>query len=207
MIYYPDQIVQVIEPVRLPDSSTSPVANSPNPVSALTPFTRREFYQLAQRCREYALELAGYDQSRVNLQQCQKFNAWLSELKVYQTLGPAIRTLTPARLIARWQVMTLAVVIGLGIMLFLASRAVRAPIFFSLYTFGLIILYFVPERFYGTTVEMLEGKVLRIVDALDAVLASGKMEFTEAAFFQVKENLTIARHELRQQIDLAHRRW
>lgn len=172
----------------------------------MTPFSRREFYQVAERCRDYALELAAYEQSRVNLQQCQKFNAWLPELKAYEKLGPAIRPLTGTRLIARWQVMTLAVVIGLVIMLSLATRSIRAPIFFYLYTFGLILLFFVPERFYGTTIEMLEGKVLRIVEALEALLVSGEMEFSEAAFFQVKENLAIARRELRQQIDLAHRR-
>jgi hypothetical protein len=73
--------------------------------------------------------------------------------------------------------------------------------------FGLIILYFIPERVYGTTIELLEGKLLRVVDALDRLLTSGQVEFSEAAFFQVRENLEAARRELRQQIDLAHRRW
>jgi hypothetical protein len=36
-------------------------------------------------------------------------------------------------------------------------------------------------------------------------LNSGKMDFSEAAYFRAKENLTVAREELRLQIDLAHR--
>ena len=48
---------------------------------------------------------------------------------------------------------------------------------------------------------------LRVVDELERILLEGDTGFTPAAFFQVKENLTEARRELRQQIDLAHRRW
>jgi hypothetical protein len=87
-----------------------------------------------------------------------------------------------------------------------ASR-VSPAVWSSSTVFGLIILYFIPERVYGTTIELLEGKLLRVVDALDRLLTSGQVEFSEAAFFQVRENLEAARRELRQQIDLAHRRW
>jgi hypothetical protein len=68
----------------------------------------------------------------------------------------------------------------------------------------LVLLFFLPESLYGTTVELLEGKVLRIVEILEDLLFSQKMGLTEAVFFQVKENLESARHELRQQIHLAH---
>ncbi len=71
----------------------------------------------------------------------------------------------------------------------------------------MLIFYFVPERFYGTTVEMIEAKVLRVVDALDRLLQSAELGLTEAAYFRVKENLEAARRELRQQIDIAHRRF
>ena len=54
---------------------------------------------------------------------------------------------------------------------------------------------------------MIEGKVLRIVEMLEAILQKGDLGFTEAAYFQAKENLQAARTELRQQIDLAHRKW
>ena len=49
------------------------------------------------------------------------------------------------------------------------------------------------------------AKVLRVVDGLLVILDSGVLEFTEAAFFQTRQNLLDARAELRQQIDLAHR--
>jgi len=73
--------------------------------------------------------------------------------------------------------------------------------------FTLLLLFFVPERMYGTTIELLEGKVLRIVDALEQVLVADELRLSEAAYFRVKDNLEQARRELRQQIDLAHRRW
>ena len=68
-----------------------------------------------------------------------------------------------------------------------------------------LAVFFLPESLYGTTIELLEGKVLYIVDTLLTILNSGKLEFSEAAFFRARENLLIAHSELRQQIDLAHR--
>lgn len=175
----------------------------------LTPLTRPEFYRLTESCRDYALELAQYDQTRVNLPQCHKFNAWFQNVKTFAQLEPMLRTIQGARPIARWQVLTLAVVLGL--ILYLAFVP-RLPRLFSIsfppsYFVLMILLYFVPERFYGTTIEMIEGKVLRVVDALEQVLMEDSLELTEAVFFRAKENLQSARHELRQQIDLAHRRW
>ncbi len=35
--------------------------------------------------------------------------------------------------------------------------------------FSTILLFFVPERLYGMTIELLEGKVLRIVGALEQI--------------------------------------
>lgn len=172
----------------------------------LTKLTRRDFFRLTEQCREYALELARYDQWRVDLAQCHKFNKWLPELKAYDKLAAPLRTLQPARPIARWQVMTLAVVLVLVLMSFTASRTAQPPIFSFTFFFGMVLLYFVPERLYGTTIELLEAKVLRVVETLDDLLRNGDMGFSEAAFFQAKENLDIARRELRQQIDLAHRR-
>lgn len=197
------EIVQALRPKRDPQ----PVLPNSGHGQKLTPLTRREFYQLAEHCRAYALELARYDQMRVDLQQCHKFNAWLPQLKSYDLLAPALRTLRPARPIARWQVMVVVAVLGFILLLALAPRAGRpfnSGISFS-YLLTLLILYFVPERLYGTTIELLEGKVLRVVDALDALLNNGGLGFSEAAFFQAKANLEVARRELRQQIDLAHR--
>jgi hypothetical protein len=174
---------------------------------SLTPLTRRDFFRLTERCRTYATELAHYEQSRVNLRQCYQFNAWLPELKAYDLLAPALRTLRPAWPVARWQVLILLGVLGLVITSLLAprwGRTVQTSFFYS-YCFALFLFYFVPERLYGTTIELLEGKVLRIVETLDSLLTDGKLDFTEAAYFQAKENLEAARRELRQQIDLAHR--
>jgi hypothetical protein len=192
--------------VWLPKSASRWLTRSAPPPSALTPLTRREFYQLAEQCRTYAAELAHHDQTGVHLAQCHKFNAWLPEVKSYDRLAPLLATLQPARPIARWQVMTLAATLGFLLFALLSARGVRQAAGFYAYLFALFLFYFVPERLYGTTVELLEGKVLRVVDALDQVLAQGDLEFSEAAFFQVKENLQAARRELREQIDLAHRR-
>lgn len=170
--------------------------------------TRKDFYDLAERCREQALELARHDQMRVSLKHCHEFNAWLSELKSYDRLMRPLASLDGARPISRWQVMVLAAVVGV-IMLFalptMMGRELASAVIYG-YFFSLLLLYFVPERLYGTTIELIEAKVLRIVDVLDRMLQTNELGLTEAAFFRVKENLEAARRELRQQIDLAHRR-
>ena len=175
----------------------------------LTPLTRRDFYQLAEHCHTYALELAKHDQTRVDLQQCHQFNAWLRQLKRYDRLAPALHTLRPARPVARWQLLVLCGLLGLVIWLALQARAYRllSTSFVTSYTLFLLIFYFLPERYYGTTIELIEGKVLRIVETLEGLLEHGDLDFTEAAYFQAKAHLQAARTELRQQIDLAHRRW
>jgi hypothetical protein len=188
-----------------PESRASSTTQTSPPPRPLTPLNRREFFRLTERCREYAYELARYDQSRVDLAQCQRFNNWLPELREFDLLEPALRGLKPARPVARWQVMVLASVLGMVLLLFLSSRGVRTTGYSFAFFLGLLILYFVPERLYGTTIELLEGKVLRVVDALDHLLLHGNLDFSEAAFFQARENLEVARRELRQQIDLAHR--
>lgn len=171
--------------------------------------TRSAFYKLTESCRDYALELAQHDQTRVNLRQCHQFNAWFADVRSHAPLAEKLRIVKGARPIARWQVMVLAAVFGILLSLLFGARLPRLvnASFLTGYCFLLIVLYFVPERFYGTTIEMIEGKVLRVVDTLEALLMTGEMGFTEAAFFQAKENLQDARKELRQQIDLAHRRW
>lgn len=171
--------------------------------------TRKELYELAARCRSYAQELARHDQTRVDLQHCHEFNHWLGKVKSYDLLARPLATLQPARPIARWQIMVLAGVMGVILIFALPGRVDRvlASAITSGYFLSLIMLYFVPERLYGTTIELLEAKVLRVVDALDQLLHTNELGLTEAAFFRVKENLESARRELREQIDLAHRRF
>jgi len=175
--------------------------------TTVAPLTRKEFYELAEFCQQYAHELARHDQHRVNLKHCHQFNQWLSQVKSYDLLAPSLRNLKPARPIARWQVMVLGVVIGLILLFMLPARAdqfMRSFITYA-YFFGLIILFFVPERIYGTTVELIEAKVLRVVEEMEKLLLADKLDFSEAAYFQAKENLQAAREELRQQIDLSSR--
>lgn len=170
--------------------------------------TRKIFYDLAAHCREYALELARHEQVRVSLRHCYEFNDWLANLQSYDRLARPLAAITPARPIARWQVMTLVAVLGFLLMLSTAGQANQRA--FTMMGYGLffsvLIFFFVPERLYGTTIELLEAKVLRVVDELEKLLLRDELDLTEAAYFRVKENLEAARRELRQQIDLAHRR-
>ncbi|MFN2202822.1 MAG: hypothetical protein ACK2UO_16610 [Caldilineaceae bacterium] len=181
--------------------------DAPAPTRRLT---RKEFYDLAAYCHVYAEQLAEYDQTRVNLARCNEFNQWLPTVKSYDLLQPRLETLKPARPIARWQVLTLVAVAGLLLFLIFGRRLNQSsgPIILYGFMFSMLIFaFFVPERLYGTTIELLEAKVLRVVEALEQILRNEELGYSEAAYFQVKDNLEAARQELRQQIDLAHRRW
>jgi hypothetical protein len=173
----------------------------------LVPLTRKEFYDLTVYCRTYAADLARYDQHRVNLKECNRFNTWLAEIKRYDKLAPILRDLTPARPIARWQIMVLLAILWVILSLALPGRVERG-LLTAILIGGMgtiVVMLFLPESLYGTTMELLDAKVLRVVDALLKLLNSDKMEFSEAVYFKAKENLTAAREELRLQIDLAHR--
>jgi uncharacterized membrane protein YbaN (DUF454 family) len=171
------------------------------------PLTRKEFYDLTVYCRTYAADLARYDQHRVNLKECNRFNTWLAQVKRYDKLNLQLRNLAPARPIARWQIMALLAVLWVILWFALPNRVDRgltaAMLVGGMGTF--VVMMFLPESLYCTTMELLDAKVLRVVDALLELLNSGNMEFTEAVYFRAKENLTAAREELRLQIDLAHR--
>ncbi len=170
--------------------------------------TRKEFYELANQCRERALELALFDQSRVNRQQCRQFNLWLARLKTYDQLAAGVQDISAARPITRYDLMAATVVLWLLSMILLREQvSVGGNRILAFGMWGLVILlYFLPESLYATTVELLEAKVLRVVEALEALLISQEMDVTEAVFFKIKENLNTARRELRQQIHLAHSR-
>ena len=171
------------------------------------PLTRKEFYALTVACRQYASELAHFDQDRVNLKECYKFNGWLTELRGYDRLVAPLRTLRPARPVARWQIMVIETVLWLILAAALpnyVSRDMAAVMLFS-GTMLIVSNFFIPESVFGTTMELLQGKVLLVVNLLTDMLNSGVMEFSEAAFYQARDNLQAAHDELRQQIDLAHR--
>ncbi len=171
------------------------------------PLTRKDFFELTVYCRTYASDLARYDQHRVNLKECNRFNTWLTQVKRYDKLNAALRDLAPARPIARWQIMVLLAVLWLILWLALPGRVDRG-LMAAMLVGGMgtiVVMMFLPESLYGTTMELLDAKVLRVVDALLELLNSGKMNLSEAVYFKAKENLTAAREELRLQIDLAHR--
>lgn len=178
----------------------------PQPPAALR-LDRKAFYDLAAECRSYATELANYDQHRVTLAECHRFNAWLAQLKRYDRLAPRLATLRPARPVARWQVVVLMVVVWVLMVLALPGMVSRqwVTILVGSWLLTIVAVLFIPESFYGTTNELLEAKVLRVVDTLMEILDSGAMDFTDAAFFRTRQNLLEARTELRLQIDLAHR--
>lgn len=169
--------------------------------------TRKAFYDLAIQCRDLAQELARHEQDQVDVALCRRFNQWLPQLLAYDPLRTALPNLTPARPLTRnrlFGAITLA-----SILMALVFREPLGRLFLfvliSTVTVTAITLFLLPVRFYGTTVALIEGKVLRVVNVLEIMLMAGDLGFTEAAFFAAKENLTIARSELRQQIHLAQR--
>ena len=175
--------------------------------ASLLPLTRKAFFELAVRCRRYAAELARFDQSRVNLAECHRFNQWLAEVRRYGKLHAALATVKQARPIARWQLLVLLSVLNLMLLVALPGRVERTTYMIAISgaISSYFLLFMIPESWYGTTVEMIEGKILKVVETLETIHASGELEFTEAVWFQAKEHLAAARSELRQQIDLAHR--
>lgn len=175
--------------------------------SRLIPLTRKEFYDLAESCRSYALELADHNPSRVDLSQCHKFNAWLVRVRRYDLLAERLSHLTAARPVARWQVIVIACTIWLVMAIALPGRVDRTTTIVVLNSavFVLLGIFLIPEGYYGTTVEMIEGRVLRVVLTLEEILRANSLQLSEAAYFRSKEILAQAHLELRQQIDLAHR--
>jgi hypothetical protein len=66
----------------------------------------------------------------------------------------------------------------------------------------IFLVFLVPPAVYGTSVEAIEGRVLVVVQALQELLDHGDMQFSEAAYFQVRDTLREAADELRQQVYL-----
>lgn len=184
---------------RFQQKQRTPRASSP----LLTP---KILYDLAGQCQTFANDLARHDPHKVDLEMCHRYNDWLSTLRSYEMLTRRI-VLRTARPIARWQLITLGAVIWFFLNIALPNRLDRiySSAFVSSWLLGLIILYFIPQQFYGTTVELLEAQLLLLVDALLELSQNGEIQLTEAVFFRVKEILESTRHELRQQLDLAHR--
>lgn len=175
--------------------------------AATTPFTRKQFYDLAFDLRAWANDLASSDPRRVNLKHCHRFNTWLRQLRRFDLLAPTIAAIKPARPIARWQVMTIYAVIWFIVYFWSMGRiqGMAQILLLNAIALGFLSFFFIPESVYGTTVEEIEAKTLRIVQAMEGMLARNEVDFSEAAFFKAKEALEGAHLELRQQLDLAHR--
>jgi hypothetical protein len=173
----------------------------------LAPISRKEFYDLAFQLRDYAGELASRDPRRVVLKECHRFNGWLNNLRQHQTFASLLADVKHARPVARWQVMTLYAVIWGIVYLWSIGRVegVAQLVLINGMAIGFISFFFIPEGVYGTTIEEIEGRVLRVVQTLETMLARDEVQFTEAAYFKVREALKQAHYELREQLDLAHR--
>jgi hypothetical protein len=174
----------------------------------LRPLTPQAFYDLVYDCQQFSQRLVNLDPLRVDLESCYRFNRWLPHVKSYHRLAQRCHSLRLARPIARWQLMTLGCVTWLILLLALPGRFDRLLANLILYGWVslLFILWILPQRYYGTTVEILEGRLLFLVDALNDVLDKGETPVSEAVFFQTRAMLENTRRDLRQQLDLVHRR-
>lgn len=166
--------------------------------------TRKEFYDLAQECRDYAMRLANHDQDSVDRSVCREFNQFLIRMRTYDKLSPKLTHLKTARPITRGMVLA-------GVLAFWLSMVIVGirvlPQFSGLLGLGIsvsliFLVFLVPPSVYGTSVEAIEGRVLVVVEALQEILEHGDMQFTEAAYFQVRDTLREAADELRQQVYL-----
>lgn len=173
-------------------------------MDAQNELTRKAFYDLAKECRDYAMRLANHDQNSVNRAVCQEFNQFLARVRSYDKLGPKLMRLQTARPITRG--LMLAVVLALWLAMVLIGLRVM-PQFPALFGLGIAVsliflVFLVPPAVYGTSVEAIEGRVLVVVEALQDLLEHGDMQFSEAAYFQVRDTLREAADELRQQVYL-----
>jgi hypothetical protein len=166
--------------------------------------TRKAFYDLAKECRDYAMRLANHDQDSVDRAVCQEFNQFLERMRTFDKLSPKLMHLKQARPITRGMVLAGALAFWLAMVLIGIRVMPQFPALFGLgIAVSLIFLVFlVPPSVYGTSVEAIEGRVLVVVEALQDLLEHGDMQFSEAAYFQVRDTLREAADELRQQVYL-----
>ena len=164
--------------------------------------TRKEFYDLAHECRAYALRLATHDQDLVDRALCKEWNAFLLHVRAFDQLHPHLVQLQPARGITR------AMVIGGTLLIYffvvmVVTRLVplgTTPLLLGVAALLLLGVVMIPPAMYGTSVEAIEGRVLVVVEALEGML--DQEQFTEAAYFVVRDVLRDAAAELRQQVFL-----
>ncbi len=174
----------------------------------MTVLTRNEFYKLSQACRDYARRLAVHDQQKVDRQLCLECNQFLAQAQAYDLLRDGLKAIRPARPLTRGLVMTAFFIVSFLLALLILPGLSRDAMTFYSIAWPLVALgiFMVPPSFYGTSVEQIEGKILHMVEALQAILNKNQLDVTEAVFFTIKEMLDEAHNELYQQIYLAHPR-
>ncbi|MEZ4766907.1 MAG: hypothetical protein R2844_00570 [Caldilineales bacterium] len=166
--------------------------------------TRKEFYQLAHDCRDYAMRLATRDQNSVDRLACHEFNRFRERVAGYEQLGATAASLEKARPVTRLLVITATLGIWL-ICVLIATQFLAfltAGLLLGLTTMLIFSVMMIPPRVYGTSVEAIEGRVLVVVEKLQAMLTADDLGFSEAAFLQVRDVLREANAELRQQVYL-----
>ena len=169
--------------------------------------TRNEFYKLSQECRDYARRLALHDQQRVERPLCLECNQFLARVQAYDLLQRRLQDVRPARPVTRGLVMTVFLIVSFLLAVLVLPSVSRGVMTGYSVAWPLLALavFLVPPTFYGTSVEQIEGKVLRVVEALQVILEKNELGVTEAVFFSIKEMLEEAHNELYQQVSLAHR--
>ncbi len=176
--------------------------------SAPKTLTRNEFYKLAHECRDLAQRLATHDQDTVNRAMCGEYNLFLRRVRSYDRLQAPLAQLRPARPISRPM---LLIWLMAGWMIFALLGRQLPPLWYivimSAVPFLLISLFLVPQSLYGTTIEQIEGRVLVVVQALQQLLTSGEMNFTEAVYFVLRDVLQETADDLRQQVYLSRVGW
>lgn len=169
--------------------------------------TRNEFYKLAHECRDYSRRLATHDQDLVSSSLCREFNEFLARVRAYDRLRQPLAGLRPARGFTR--AMLLSIILGLWLAFNLVGTrlvSVNASLIILASSTTLIIgVFLAPPSLYGTSVEAIEGRVLVVVQALQELLESGDMGFSEAAYFVARDVLRETADDLRQQVYLNRR--
>lgn len=166
--------------------------------------TRKEFYQLAHECRDYAMRLATHDQNDVDRKVCHEFNRFREHVAAFDQLNVTAASLKPARPVTRLLVITITLGIWL-ICVLIATQLLdllSAGLLLALTTILIFSVSMVPPRVYGTSVEAVEGRVLVVVEKLQAMLQADELGFSEAVYYQVRDVLREANAELRQQVYL-----
>lgn len=170
--------------------------------------TRNEFYKLAHECHDLAQRLATHDQDTVNRAMCGEYNLFLHRVRNYDRLQAPLAQLRPARPISRSMVLIWLIA---GWMIFSLLGRQLPPVWYivilSAAPFLILSLFFVPQSLYGTTIEQIEGRVLVVVQALQQILTSGEMNFTEAVYFVLRDVLQETADDLRQQVYLNRVGW